>query len=200
MNDTVEEILSWWFGDMDGPHDMDMSKLPMWFMGGPDFDREVRERWGEPVERAMRGELDEWAETPRGRLALVLLLDQLTRNVFRGSARSFEADPKALALVLEGIERGHDTELRTVERQFLYMPLMHAEDRDVAERSVAIARALRDALPEDVRPRFQGYVDHAEKHAAIVRQFGRYPHRNEVLGRESSEEELAFMKEKGRGF
>lgn len=196
----IDEILSWWFGDIDGPHDIDRSRFAVWFAGGADFDREVRERFGADVERALRGELDDWAETPRGRLALVILLDQLTRNVFRDSPRAFDGDPKALALTREAIERGDDRALRVVERQFLYMPLMHAEDREAQKESLRVARALMSELPEPIRAQFSGYLEHAEKHAAIVERFGRYPHRNEVLGRETTPEERAFLEEHGRGF
>lgn len=196
----AEEILDFWFGALEGPYAMDPSRLRIWFGGGPDFDADVRERFGEDVERAVAGELDGWAETARGRLALVILLDQLTRNVFRDTPKMYAGDERALALTREGIERGHDRELRVIERLFLYMPLMHAEDRDAQKQCVELAHRVRDELPAEHRERFAGFFEHAGKHAAVVDRFGRFPHRNEILGRQSTPEELAFLEEHGRGF
>ena len=203
MTDTnarAEEILDFWFGTLDDAYAMDPSRIRIWFGGGADFDAQVSERFGADVERALAGELDGWAETARGRLGLVILLDQFTRNAFRDTPRMYAGDEKALALVREGVARGHDRELRTIERQFLYMPFMHAEDRDAQREGVALAHRMRDELPEEHRPKFAGFFEHSDKHAAVVERFGRFPHRNEILGRESTPEETAFLESEGRGF
>lgn len=199
-NDRAEATLDFWFGTIDDHHAMDPSKIRIWFGGGAEFDAQVRERFGADVERAVEGELDGWAATARGRLALVILLDQLTRNAFRDTPRMYAGDERAQRLAIEGMERGHDRELRVVERLFLYMPLMHAEDRGLQRKLLDVTSALREELPEEHRAKFGGFFEHAEKHAAIVERFGRFPHRNELLGRASSPEEVAFLKEEGRGF
>ena len=203
MSDTsarAEEILDFWFGTLEDRYAMDPSKMRIWFGGGADFDAQVRERFGSDVERAVEGELDGWAETARGRLALVLLLDQLTRNAFRGTKRMYAGDDRALALVREGVARGHDRELRVIEQQFLYMPFMHAEDRDAQREGVALVEALRESLPEEHRAKFAGFFEHSGRHAAVVERFGRFPHRNELLGRESTRDERAFLEQNPRGF
>jgi uncharacterized protein (DUF924 family) len=188
-----EEILSFWLGDGSRPRDE-------WFRRSEAFDEEIRARFGDAIERARDGELDAWKAQPRGRLALVILLDQFSRNVFRGSARSFAHDGAALALALEGIVVGEDRGLSPLERSFLYMPLMHAEDRAVQERSCAEFARLAAEAP----PPLAGYLATAAKfaraHRDIIERFGRFPHRNAVLGRSSTAEETEFLGEPGSAF
>src|SRR5687767_1165445 len=130
--DGVDEILAYWFGDTGNPGD----RMKVWFGGGPDVDREIRERFGPDLERARRGELDAWAETPRGRLALIILLDQFSRNVYRGTPDAFAQDPAAQKLAVEGLDGGTDEGLSPAERMFFAMPLTHAEDVAMQERAV----------------------------------------------------------------
>src|SRR5262245_60663859 len=127
---AIEDILRFWFGDLREPEDVDRSKMKMWWMGGETVDAEIKERFGGKVEEALEGKLGGWAESPRGSLALVILLDQFTRNVGRGTPSAFAGDHMALDVCLAAIERGQDRPLRLIERSFLYMPMMHAEDRD----------------------------------------------------------------------
>jgi len=197
---NADEIVDFWFGQVEGPYDIDASRQSMWWKKDAEVDRTIRERFGDAIEGALRGELDDWAETAKGRLALILLLDQMTRNAFRDTPRAFEGDPKAEALALEGIDRGHDRELPYVQRAFLYMPLMHAEDRECQKRSVASFEAMAEEVPEEHRSPYASFADFARRHAAIVERFGRYPHRNAILGRHTTPGEAAFLEEPGSGF
>ena len=153
--------------------------------GGPELDARVRERFGTLVAAARRGELDGWAASPRGRLALILVLDQFPRHVFRGKAEAFASDGQAQALTRDGIETGMDEALTLVERQFFYLPLMHAEDREVQAESVERYTALRNEM--------DGVLGFAVEHRDLVERFGRFPHRNTVLGRESTEAETDYL-------
>jgi uncharacterized protein (DUF924 family) len=156
-----------------------------------DFDEELRRRFGTLHEAASIGALDDWRETPRGCLALVILLDQLTRNFHRGSPRAYDNDAQALALSKEAIARGHDAELADSERAFLYMPFEHSEDLADQERGVE----LMGLLTSD--PQWEKF---AVMHRDVIARFGRFPHRNEILGRASTEEELAFLEEPNSSF
>jgi uncharacterized protein (DUF924 family) len=157
-----------------------------WFMeGGPQLDERVRNRFGALVEAARRGALDHWATTARGRLALIIVLDQFPRHCFRGLPEAYAGDTKAQAIAVEGIEAGMDEQLDIAERQFFYLPLMHAEDRDLQALSLERFEALREAA--------ESVVGFASGHRKLVYRFGRFPHRNKILGRASSPEEEAFL-------
>jgi uncharacterized protein (DUF924 family) len=192
ISEKAQEILEFWFGD-------GAAYRPEWFEKDPEFDERIRQRFGEDLERAIRGEYDAWAAVARGRLALVILLDQFSRNLFRGSPKSWAQDPKALDLVLEGIKLGHDTALSFTERMFFYLPLEHSEELAMQELSVLTYRALVDSRPADDGAA-KTVMDYAERHHEIIERFGRFPHRNEVLGRESTPEELEFLTQPNSSF
>lgn len=156
-------------------------------------DEEIRHGFGGDVERATRGELDGWAATPGGRLALILLLDQFSRNIYRGTARAFAGDARALALVRDGMRSGAYESLSSLQRLFFYMPLQHAEDPAVQEESVRRIAALARDAPAPVQPMLESCVPYAIAHRDIVRRFGRFPHRNAILGRASTPEESAYL-------
>lgn len=196
-----EEILSYWFGPGGGDGwTFSEERLQLWFGKSAEVDEEIRARFGGDLDAAIRGELDDWTATPRGRLALLILLDQFSRHVFRGSPKAFAQDPKAQGIVLEGLERGDHRAIRPMERSFFYLPLEHAEDLALQERSVQLFRELADESPQPMRERYLSFLDYAERHEVIIRRFGRFPHRNLVLGRESTEEEEAFLLEPGSSF
>lgn len=183
----VEEILGFWFGGEEGYREV-------WFRKDEAFDREVRDRFAEDYERAAAGELDGWMSSPRGCLALILLLDQFPRNLFRGDPRAFATDEKARAVADHAVSTGLDRGLSPVERMFVYLPFEHSESVEDQRRSVELFLALDAELeaPE--------VLDYAVRHREVIERFGRFPHRNEVLGRASTPEEEEFLKEPGSSF
>jgi uncharacterized protein (DUF924 family) len=190
------EVVEFWFGTPARTPEEVMQKTLRWFRGGEAMDREARERFGRAVERAVRGELDAWAEEPSGRLALVLLLDQLTRNVFRGDpARMYAGDARAQRLALEAFDRGMDRGLPYEQRLFLSMPLLHAEDLALQRRAGAIAAALAAEAPPQYAQMAAMNREQTAKYTSVIERFGRFPHRNAVLGRASTPEEEEFLKD-----
>jgi uncharacterized protein (DUF924 family) len=186
-----DEILDFWFAPPSSPGYG--PSRPEWFRKNPSFDAEIRERFGAAIETALAGGFADWT-APRAALARVLLLDQFTRNSFRDSARAFAGDPLALATAEASIARGDDRALIPVERWFMYLPFEHSEDLAKQERGVALCTRLRNET---------GLADPlvwVEKHAAVIRRFGRFPHRNAVLGRESTPEEIDFLARPGSRF
>jgi uncharacterized protein (DUF924 family) len=188
----IDDVLSFWFGDVARTREE-------WFRKSDAFDAEIRARFAETIESAARGELD-WESTPRGCLALVIVLDQFSRNAFRGAARSFAQDDRARVAALRAIDAGVDMSLSPLERSFLYMPLMHAEDRSVQARSVALFETLAREAPSGVAEYLKSAADFARKHSEIVERFGRFPHRNAILGRVSTAEEAVFLEQPGSAF
>lgn len=170
----VQEVLDFWFSEDAERH---------WFASTPAFDQEIRKRFAERFARAASGELRSWEETPEGCVALCILLDQMPRNMFRGSPRAFATDAKALAVAARAVDLGLDRDLAPEHKQFLYLPFVHSEDVANQLRALALfeAAGLRDAL-EFVKERL-----------AVIRRFGRFPHRNGILGRTSTPEERKFL-------
>ena len=187
-----QPVLDFWFLTPEQPgHGRPRAE---WFRKDPAFDAAIRDRFGALIEVALAGGLREWDVDERGALARVILLDQFTRNVFRDTPRAFAGDPLALAAALAMIDAGRDRALAPVERGFVYLPLEHAEDRALQERCVALYEALGR---ETGSP---GAAEWAIRHRDIVARFGRFPHRNRILGRESTAEEIEFLKQPGSGF
>ncbi len=191
-----EEVLSYWFPEDLADANMETLRRhgQRWMAGGPEVDREITERFGDVLERARRGELDHWAETPRGRLALIIVLDQFSRNVYRGSPLSYSQDEKALRLAVEGIDLGMDRELGAMERFFFWLPLGHSEDLALHERSVSHAEEEAANAPSHLRARAEFGVSQAKAARDVIARFGRHPHRNEILGRDSTPEELEYLR------
>ena len=188
----ADDVLLFWFGRFG---DADYGRFrEFWFRGPPDLDSEIRERFLADHEAAATGALDAVRETARGSLALVLLLDQFPRNMFRGDARAFATDPQAAAVADGALSRGLDRDLDTLERLFLYLPFEHSESLDAQRRSVALMEGLGDF------ENAERSVQSAHRHLEIIERFGRFPHRNTVLGRESTPEEMAFLKEPNSSF
>ena len=186
-----DEVLDFWFGSP-GTAEYGTTR-DFWFRKDAAFDAELRSRFGTMIETALGGGFETWS-SPRGALARILLLDQFTRNSFRDTPRAFAGDALALAIAEEAVARGDDRSLEGVERWFMYMPFQHAESLAAQERAVTLFRALSgDAGLASPLP-------FAERHAAVIRRFGRFPHRNAILGRESTPEELAFLAQPGSRF
>jgi uncharacterized protein (DUF924 family) len=152
------------------------------------------------VERAGRGELDAWADSPRRRLSLIILLDQFPRQVYRGTPQAFAFDQQALALTLSGMQSAADGALNVIERLFFYMPMQHAESTEVQDESVSSYKRLLAESPVELRSTFEEAVESAEEHRGLIRLFGRFPHRNRVLGRENTPEEEVYLKKTGERF
>jgi uncharacterized protein (DUF924 family) len=194
---SPEEVLSYWFPE-DDIFNADQQTLgrqmQWWFQGGPEVDTEISERFGEVLEQARRGELDHWADTPRGRLALIIVLDQFSRNIYRDSPLSYTQDPKALELAVGGIEAGMDRELSSMERIFFWMPLGHSEDLALQERIVHHQEEEAANAPPHRREMAEFGISQARAVRDVIARFGRHPHRNEILGRTSTPEELEYLR------
>ena len=189
----AEGVLDFWFADAaSGPQAVERRNR-MWFAGGAPFDRECTAGFAATLEAAADGRLDHWKESPRGTLALVILLDQFSRNIYRGTAAAFRQDDRALATCRHGIAVGHDKQLAPFERSFFYMPLEHAEDREAQALSVGLFETLANDSPQEWRARLNADAGYARQHRDIVEKFGRFPHRNAVLGRDSSPAEQAYL-------
>lgn len=173
----MNKVLEFWFQTL---------SPKQWFKKSSELDATITEKFLQTFERVIAGETSSWRETPEGRLAEVIVLDQFTRNMFRGTSKAFLYDPLALALAQEAVRFGHDKQLDDTKRKFLYMPYMHSESKIVH----IDAMILFQDLPN---------LDFEIKHKVIIDQFGRYPHRNEVLGRQSTSEELEWLKS-NKGF
>lgn len=200
MDPRAAEILWFWFGRISPEGEVTEEKRTKWFRGGAAFDREIEDLFDEEMEAAATGALEAWRETPRGCLALCLLLDQFPRNVYRGKPQAFAQDAKALEIALACIKDGSWQTLALIERVFLLLPLEHAESLPIQEQCVALFRALEQEAPAAQRPLFSSYRDYAERHHTLIEQFGRFPYRNTVLGRPSTQEEETFLTETGTSF
>ncbi len=194
MDERIEQILSFWFGEPPEGEERP-SGAAIWLGKSAQVDRAIEKRFGKLLPKARAGELDGWASSARGRLALILLLDQFPRNVFRESKEAFAGGEKALALCLDGLDEGMDAELSPVERAFFYQPAMHAEDLDMQLTSVEVYGELVQAAPPEHREVCEAFLKRAEKHRDVVERFERFPHRNAILGRSSTSEEAAFLQQ-----
>jgi uncharacterized protein (DUF924 family) len=190
---TPAEVLEFWFGP--ASQRAGMRPRDAWFRKDPAFDQAIRERFGPTIEAALQGALPGWDDTPEDTLAQILLLDQFTRNAWRDTPRAFAGDARALALARRLGDRGDDLRLAPMLRWFVYMPFEHAEDLAVQDESVRLFTALAQAAPG-----FEGPLDYALRHRDVIRRFGRFPHRNAILGRDSSPEERAYLSQPGAGF
>lgn len=180
MSIKSEDIYGFWFHEIEPKN---------WWVKDESFDQLLRDKFLELHAQAMAGELADWRESPKGRLAEIIVLDQFSRNMFRDTAESFASDPLALCLSQVAIAVGDDLKLTELERQFLYMPFMHSESRFIHKQAEQLFKQIPD----------HGY-DFELKHKVIIDRFGRYPHRNEILGRESTQEEIDFLKQPNSSF
>jgi uncharacterized protein (DUF924 family) len=199
MNE-IEAVLQFWFGDLDVRGCADEAHSARWWRKEDAFDAEVRARFGALHAAVSAGEHEAWLTSDRGVLAHVIVLDQFSRNMFRGSARAFASDGLALRAALAAIAAGTDRRLRCDERSFLYMPLMHSEDMSVQDRCVALFAAMADEVGEPLRERVGGSLSFAQRHRDIIVRFGRFPHRNALLGRTSTVDEVDFLAQPGSSF
>ena len=200
MTAPWQPLLEWWFGNSESPNETAAEKGKLWFGKRDSQDLEARTRFGGWVEQALAGGLTDWAQRPDGWLALVLLLDQLPRMIFRDTPKSFAGDLRAQALVAQGIAADFDRQLRPIQRVFIYLVFEHCEHLAVQDEAVSRFIALVAEQPEADRAVFADNLDYAERHREVIARFGRFPHRNAVLGRESTAQELAFLSQPGSRF
>ena len=191
--EEAEDVLRFWFPELSGAdHARLVHQFEWWFRGGA--DSAIAAQFPRLLERAARGELEHWAQGPRSRLALILVLDQFSRSLYRDTARAFAQDPKALALALEGLEIGHFSALETPwERTFFFLPLGHSEELSHLDRAVILAEQIAKDAPPELCKILEHSASQARGHRAVIARFGRHPHRNAILGRPSSPEELAYV-------
>lgn len=178
---AFQHVLNFWFREI---------KPEMHFVKDEKFDAEIREKFHFVYNDICTGKTESWRSSPQGRLAEVIVLDQFARNMFRDTPQAFAADPLALKLAIEAIRVGADQELSPEERGFIYMPFMHSEDRKVHKQAVQLFS----------QPGFERQLKYELMHKKIIDRFGRYPHRNKILNRDSTSEEIEFLKEKNSSF
>jgi len=198
-NPAAARLLEFWFGDPGDPENV-ARRHKLWFQATPADDRTIQARFAGLHQRAARGDLDDWSATPHGLLALVVVLDQFSRNLYRATALAFANDGKSLALAQDAVRRGCDRPLQVVERAFLYMPFQHSEDVADQRRSVGLYQALVDDSPTELGTFARDTYRHAVLHCEIVERFGRFPHRNAPLGRTSTPQEADYLEQGGHRF
>ena len=189
----IEEILSFWFGPLKSEKKWDKDKAKVWFSSTESHDQKIGELFEELVDQASCSKLKSWESEPRGRLALILLLDQFPRNIYRGTEGAYRFDPLSLMLTVEGIARGDDRLLFPIQRHFFYLPLMHAESLEHQLLSLFLFDALAREVDEEIKGHFIEANNYAKEHFEVIKKFGRFPHRNAVLNRRSSEEEESYL-------
>ena len=189
----AQAVLDFWFGAA-GSIEF-MTQRSLWFTKSDATDRAIAQRFGTLIEAALRGDLKGWAVQPQSALAQIVLLDQFTRNVFRGAPRAFAGDAQALAAARAMLREGTDAALAPLQRAFVYLPFEHAEDPAMQDEAVRLFTRLVEAAPETI-----GMLDYARKHRAVIERFGRFPHRNLILARPSTAAERRFLEQPGSGF
>jgi len=196
-----QEVLEYWFDDAAKIKADELKDyFQRWFQGSKELDKEICTRFGKAVKQAAGDELALWENTTEGKLALIILLDQFTRNVFRGTGKAFAYDAKALRFCQKLIESGVDKDLSWAERGFAYMPMQHAEDRIIQQQGVEAYMGLVDDTADELKKVVTGFLLSAREHKTIIDKFGRFPHRNKVLDRESTDEELIYLATGAKSF
>ena len=196
----INKVLCFWFGTETDQKEIIRQQSDLWWGKDANTDLNITERFGELYQLAINNELDNWLNSIKGQLALIIVLDQFSRVINRDSPDAFSQDSKALKIALEGIGKNYDRSLSFIERVFYYMPLEHSENLDNQCQCVELFQKLLFEVPKDFKDGFQGYLQFAEKHKEVIERFRRFPHRNKVLNRLSSAEELEFLIQPGSSF
>jgi uncharacterized protein (DUF924 family) len=195
----IEQVLEFWFGNCGADGSLDPVKRTMWFVDGSKHDAEIRRRFRKLHRSAAEGELS-WGGTSRGRAALIVVLDQFSRHIHRGKAAAFAQDPAAQRLAASGVEQGMDRELVPALRAFFYLPFEHAEDLKLQKLGVRLFEKLSTEVAPGWRKDYISFADYSGHHRDIIERFGRFPHRNLILGRTSTPEEIEFLQQPGSSF
>lgn len=195
------DVLDYWFGDAANIKAEDLKDyFQRWFQGSEELDKEIKRKFGKAVKQATGDDLAVWENTTKGSLALIILLDQFTRNVYRGTDKAFAYDAKALRLCQKLIDSGADKEMSWPQRGFCYMPLQHAEDVKWQQQGIEAYIGLVEDMQDDLKKVVTGFLSSAREHKTIIDKFGRFPHRNKVLDRESTDEELIYLATGAKSF
>ena len=200
MDKKIAQILDYWYGDFVSEGSAVDERFKFWFGKSEQADREIKHRFSADVEKLIDNQYQHWLQYPKGRLACILLVDQFCRQIYRGTPAAFEHDHLALSFCIQGIESGHDLDLTRPLRYFYYLPLEHSENLQHQNQCVAAYQAMADEAPEAYRYIYTGAKGYAEEHLKIIERFGRFPHRNKILGRISTPEELDFLTQPGSSF
>ena len=200
VTDPIEDILDFWFGELNEHGCSTPEHRKRWWTKSDAFDESIQHHFLDDYEAIVAGEREAWRSTARGTLAYIIVLDQFSRNMFRGTPEMFAADELAREVCREGLDAGSDAELSFDERVFFYLPLEHSESMDDHELCLKLFERLLESAPELLQADAKYYLDFAVQHKAIIERFGRYPHRNGILGRASSDEEAKFLEEPGSSF
>lgn len=194
MTDKIHELLNFWFGHL-GSADLPTSdRTNLWFGESDEVKQRLVQTFNKEFDAAVAGELNDWERTPRGRLALIIMFDQFPRYLYRHSSKAFSLDQEALRLCEDGLEQKMDQSITLIERVFFYMPLVHAENEQIQERSIRLYQELVSLSMSETTQIYQLFLAYAYAHFRVIKEFGRFPQRNRVLGRESTAAELAFLK------
>lgn len=194
-NAQVQAVLQFWFGDPETEASSYQQRRKLWFGKQPDFDAAIWQQFGALYQQAATGEFDDWQQTPLSCLAFVIVLDQFPRNLFREAPQAYATDPQALRAAQQAIAQGFDQQLQPIQRIFLYLPFEHSENLEHQNQSVTLSRQLQSDAPE-----LTDVYDYAVRHRVVIERFGRFPHRNSILGRASTAEEIAFLQQPGSSF
>jgi uncharacterized protein (DUF924 family) len=192
-----KDVLDFWFGEVDSSGMSSQTQQQLWFNPPPGTDEAIRARFGHAVEMALAGRLDDWAATPGGLTALVVLLDQFTRNIFRGSAAAYSGDTRALTLARLAVARNWPATLPTIYRVFLCMPFEHAEELEAQDEGLTCIDVLLSECGDSARPRIADFRRYMAAHRDVIARFGRFPHRNHILGRTTTAEESVYLEKHG---
>lgn len=194
-DEKIQAILQFWFGEPNTETTSYNHRRKLWFSKRPEFDALIQSQFRSVYEQAAKGELADWQRFPLGCLALVILLDQFPRNMFRDTPQAFATDPQALHIAQQAIEQGFDRQLEPIQRIFIYLPFEHSETLDHQRQSVERCQQLYAEAPE-----LADVLDYALRHQKVIERFGRFPHRNRILGRENTPEETKFLQQPGSAF
>jgi uncharacterized protein (DUF924 family) len=196
----IEQVIEFWFGEDLSDPKLAARQSPLWWRKHPQTDALIRQKFADGLQMLVSGDYQHWLESPRGRLAAIIVLDQFSRNMYRDTARAFAQDALALSWCLQGLTLEQDLELPFICRVFFYLPLEHSESTEMQDLSVKKFTELAQLVGRKEGDTFLRFVDFAHRHRSVIRQFGRYPHRNAILGRESTAAEQRYLDQPGSGF
>lgn len=195
--EKISDVLNFWFGHVEETIVPSENRARIWFGESDEIDEQIKTQYKDLLDAAMRGECSDWEKSARGRLALIILLDQFSRHIYRKTPQAFEQDKKALSICLEGIKKEADHDLSLIERVFYYFPLLHAENIELQEQSIQSYQVLSELAFSETRVIYDSFLKFANHHYVLIQRFGRFPQRNKLLGRESTLEETAYLIEIG---